>query len=328
MKITIKWITMAILLILALILPLFANEFIISVFVQAYFWAFLALSWDVIGGYGGQFSLGHAAFVGIGAYTSTILLESYGISPWMGMWAAGILAGIAGAFIGITSLRLRGPFFALATIAFAELVRLLLLYFKNVTRGPLGMLITQTGPQNMIFEQQSYYYYLMLASMITGVIFLKWFENSKFGIGLVALREDEEAAESVGINVYKTKIIGATISAFLTGIGGTIYAQWLHYVRPDVLVKLDYSTQIAAIDIVGGASSPYGGVIGSLILVPLSLYLNSIFGGMIAGLSLILYGVVLLLVVVLLPSGIYEFLRRRISDIMAKKMEKGGGKTA
>ncbi len=323
MKLSRKLVIAVILFIVAMILPFFTNEFVISMFVQAYFWAFLALSWDVIGGYGGQFSLGHAAFVGIGAYTSTILLESYGISPWIGMWAAGVLAGLAGAFVGFTSLKLRGPFFALATIAFAELVRLFLLYFKDVTRGPLGILITQTGPQNMVFEEQFYYYYLMFALMIAGIVFLRWFENSKFGIGLVALREDEEAAEGVGINVYRTKIIGATISAFLTGIGGTFYAQWLHYVRPDVLVKLDYSTQIAAIDVVGGASSPYGGVIGSLILVPLSLYLNSIFGGMIAGLSLILYGIVLLVVVVLVPGGIYELLRKRLRKYMG-----GGGQSA
>lgn len=307
-----KWLVIAVLLFSALIFPFFADEFLVSILLQAYLWAFLAMSWDVIGGYGGQFSLGHAAFLGLGAYTSTILLESYGISPWIGMWAAGSIAGAAGALVGIASLRLRGPFFALGTIAFAELVKLLLLYFKEVTGGPLGILITKSGPEYMLFENQTPYYYLMLAFMLGGLLFLKWFESSKFGIGLVALREDEEAAEGVGINVYRTKVIGAAISAFLTGIGGTIYAQWIHFIRPDIIVKLEYSTQMAAIDVVGGVSSPYGGLIGAIILVPLSLYLNALFGGLIAGLSLILYGAVLLVVVVLVPGGIYGLIRRKL----------------
>ncbi len=310
-KFTWKWVIVAILLLLALIFPMFADEFMVSILMQAYLWAFLAMSWDVIGGYGGQFSLGHAAFIALGAYTSTILLESYGVSPWIGMWAAGLVAGAAGALVGFVSLRLRGPFFALATIAFAELVKLLLLYFKGITGGPLGILITKSGPEYMLFESQAHYYYLMFALMVAGLLFLKWFEASKFGIGLVAIREDEDAAEGVGINVYRTKVIGAAISAFLTGIGGTIYAQWIHFIRPDIIVKLEYSTQIAAIDVVGGAGTPYGGLIGALILVPLSLYLNAIFGGMIAGLSLILYGVVLLVVVVMVPGGIYGLVRRK-----------------
>ncbi len=312
LKFTKKLIIAALLLIIGAIFPLFADEFLVSILMQAYLWAFLAMSWDVIGGYGGQFSLGHAAFLALGAYTSTILLQGYNVSPWVGMWAAGVVAGAAGALVGIASLRLKGPFFALGTIAFAELVKLLLLYFKGITGGPLGILITKSGPENMLFETQTPYYYLMFVLMLAGILFLKWFESSRFGIGLVAVREDEEAAEGVGINVYRTKVIGAAISAFLTGIGGTIYAQWIHFIRPDILVKLEYSTQIAAIDVVGGAGSPYGGLIGALILVPLSLYLNALFGGMIAGLSLILYGVVLLIVVVMIPGGIYGLLRRRL----------------
>ncbi len=316
-----KLVLAAVLLILGAIFPLFADEFMVSILMQAYLWAFLALSWDVIGGYGGQFSLGHAAFLALGAYTSTILLQSYNVSPWIGMWAAGLVAGAAGALVGIASLRLRGPFFALGTIAFAELVKLLLLYFKGITGGPLGILITKSGPENMLFETQTPYYYLMFVLVIAGILFLKWFESSKFGIGLVAVREDEEAAEGVGINVYRVKVIGAAISAFLTGIGGTIYAQWIHFIRPDILVKLEYSTQIAAIDVVGGAGTPYGGLIGALILVPLSLYLNALFGGMIAGLSIILYGVVLLVVVVLVPGGIYGLIRRKL---LRRKPQMGG----
>lgn len=327
-KFSVKWLIIAVLLVVALAFPLFADEFMVSILMQAYLWAFLAMSWDVIGGYGGQFSLGHAAFMGIGAYTSTILLESYGVSPWVGIWVAGLMAGAAGALVGIVSLRLKGPFFALATIAFAELVKLLLLYFKGITGGPLGILITKSGPEYMLFEEQSSYYYLMLALMLAGMLFLKWFETSKFGIGLVALREDEEAAEGVGINVYRTKVIGAAISAFLTGMGGTIYAQWIHFIRPDIIVKLEYSTQIAAIDVVGGAGSPYGGLIGALILVPLSLYLNAIFGGMIAGLSIILYGVVLLVVVVLVPGGIYGLIRRKLKSREKKEKKEGGGESA
>ncbi len=320
-KLSGKLVLAAVLLILGAIFPLFADEFMVSILMQAYLWAFLALSWDVIGGYGGQFSLGHAAFLALGAYTSTILLQSYNVSPWIGMWAAGLVAGAAGALVGIASLRLRGPFFALGTIAFAELVKLLLLYFKGITGGPLGILITKSGPENMLFETQTPYYYLMFVLIIAGILFLKWFESSKFGIGLVAVREDEEAAEGVGINVYRAKVIGATISAFLTGIGGTVYAQWIHFIRPDILVKLEYSTQIAAIDVVGGAGTPYGGLIGALILVPLSLYLNALFGGMIAGLSIILYGVVLLVVVVLVPGGIYGLLRRKL---LGRKPPRGG----
>jgi branched-chain amino acid transport system permease protein len=297
-------------LLLALILPPFLDEFSLAILVQVFMWAYLAMAWDVIGGYGGQFSLGHAAFLGLGAYTSTLLLENFGLTPWVGIWIAGIIAGAAGALVGFASLRLRGPFFALGTIAFAELTQLLLTYLKDITGGPLGIMINETGFEYMVFDKQIYYYYLMLAFAIFGILFLEYFERSKFGVALIALREDEDAAEAVGIDVYRVKVLGAAISAFLTGMGGTLYAQWIHYIRPDTLVRLDFSTQIVAIDIVGGAGSPYGGIIGALILVPISLYLNALFGGMIAGLSILLYGVVLLIVIVLMPGGIYGFLRR------------------
>jgi branched-chain amino acid transport system permease protein len=299
-------------LLLALIIPPFLDEFSLTVLVQMLMWAYLAMAWDVIGGYGGQFSLGHAAFLGLGAYTSTLLLENFGLIPWAGIWIAGIVAGAAGALVGFASLRLRGPFFALGTIAFAELTQLLLTYLKDITGGPLGIMINKVGFEYMMFDKQIYYYYLMLAFAIFGILFLKYFERSKFGVALIALREDEDAAEAVGIDVYRAKVLGAAISAFLTGMGGTLYAQWIHYIRPDTLVRLDFSTQIAAIDVVGGAGSPYGGIIGALILVPVSLYLNALFGGMIAGLSVLLYGVVLLIVVVLMPGGIYGFLRRSL----------------
>ncbi|RSN67496.1 branched-chain amino acid ABC transporter permease [Candidatus Korarchaeum cryptofilum] len=297
-------------LLLALILPPFLDEFSLAILVQVFMWAYLAMAWDVIGGYGGQFSLGHAAFLGLGAYTSTLLLENFGLTPWVGIWIAGIIAGAAGALVGFASLRLRGPFFALGTIAFAELTQLLLTYLKDITGGPLGIMINETGFEYMVFDKQIYYYYLMLAFAIFGILFLEYFERSKFGVALIALREDEDAAEAVGIDVYRVKVLGAAISAFLTGMGGTLYAQWIHYIRPDTLVRLDFSTQIVAIDVVGGAGSPYGGIIGALILVPISLYLNALFGGMIAGLSILLYGVVLLIVIVLMPGGIYGFLRR------------------
>lgn len=295
---------------IAVAVPPFLDEFTLAVLAQTLLWAYLAMSWDVIGGYGGQFSLGHAAFMGIGAYTSTLLLENFGISPWIGMWFSGILAAGSGALVGLASLRLRGPFFALGTIAFAELTQLLLMYLKDITGGPLGIMINRTGFLYMVFESQLHYYYLFLMLVIAGAIFLKYFENSKFGVALIALREDEDAAEAVGIDVYRAKVLGAVISAFLTGIGGTMYAQWIHYIRPDTIVRLDFSTQIAAIDVVGGAGSPFGGLIGAVLLVPVSLYLNALFGGMIAGLSVLLYGVVLLIVVVLMPGGIYGVMRK------------------
>ncbi|MEM1984535.1 MAG: branched-chain amino acid ABC transporter permease [Candidatus Korarchaeum sp.] len=306
-----RFATAFLILVLSLILPMFLDEFFLTILVQMLMWAYLAMAWDVIGGYGGQFSLGHAAFLGLGAYTSTLLLENYGISPWLGMFASGAIAAIAGAFVGFASLRLRGPFFALGTIAFAELTQLLLTYLKDVTGGPLGIMINRTGIEYMLFEKQLHYYYLILAFVIFGTLFLRYFENSKFGMALMALREDEDAAESIGINVYRSKVLGATISAFLTGLGGTFYAQWIHYIRPDTIVRLDFSVQMAAIDVVGGAGSPYGGIIGALILVPISLYLNAIFGGMIAGLSTVLYGIILLVVVVTMPGGIYGIIRRR-----------------
>lgn len=295
----------------SLIVPLFLDEFLLTILVQMLMWAYLAMAWDVIGGYGGQFSLGHAAFLGLGAYTSTLLLENFGVSPWLGILASGLVAGVAGAFVGFASLRLRGPFFALGTIAFAELTQLLLTYLKDITGGPLGIMINKTGFEYMLFEKQLHYYYLALAFVIFGVLFLRYFERSKFGMALVALREDEDAAEAIGVNVYRSKVLGATISAFLTGLGGTLYAQWIHYIRPDTIVRLDFSVQMAAIDVVGGAGSPYGGIIGALILVPISLYLNALLGGMVAGLSTVLYGIILLVVVVTMPGGIFGILRRR-----------------
>ncbi|HSO20902.1 MAG TPA: branched-chain amino acid ABC transporter permease, partial [Desulfosarcina sp.] len=256
----------------------------LHILVLLYFYAYLTSSWNLVGGFAGVLPLGHAAFVGIGAYTSTILSLQYGVSPWLGMIVGGFLATVAGILIGLPTFKMRGAYFALATIAFGEGVRVMI---ENIDylgpfklNGPRGLQIPplNTGLANFMFATKEPYYYIILI-MLTGVLFLTWaISRSKLGYALNAGGEEPEAAMALGINVSRTKLIAMAVSSFLTALAGTFYAQFSLFIHPKSVISLDLSFEIAFIALIGGRGSIAGPVLGALLLRPVSDFSRIYFG--------------------------------------------------
>jgi branched-chain amino acid transport system permease protein len=285
-----------------------------------------------VGGFAGVLPLGHAAFVGVGAYTSTILSLQYGISPWIGMLVGGVLSSVIGVIIGLPTFKMRGAYFALATIAFAEGIRVMV---ENIDylgpfqlNGPRGLQIPplKTGLASLMFATKEPYYYIILV-MLAGVLALTWFiSRSKLGYYLVAGGEEPEAAQALGVNVARAKLIAMALSSFLTAFAGTFWAQFTLYIHPKSVMSLDISFEIAFIALIGGRGSIAGPMLGALLLRPVGDFSRIYFGDKLPGLHLIIFGVVLILVMFYQPRGLQEPLTRIYNRTMKHLF--GGRETA
>lgn len=308
---------LALLLFLFAVLPLLAGAYFIHIFILILFFSYLSSSWNILGGFAGQFSFGHAVFLGIGAYTSTILYVNYGISPWIGMAIGSIFSTVVGVFIGYLCFRygLKGPFFSLATLAFAEMFRIGALNI-DITNKAVGILIPlkQSSLAALQFQDRIHYYYIILIFNVAICSITYFISRSKLGDYLEAIREDEDAAEALGIDTLKYKIIAIAISAFLTSLGGTFYAQYLSYIDPVICFGVQNSFEIFIRPILGGLGTVFGPFLGSLILGPLS-EISRMLLGKYTGMHLMLFGAILVAVIMFLPGGVVEFLRKRIKSI-------------
>ncbi len=303
------------LLIVLFLLPLAltAYPFYIHILIMLCFYAALASAWNIIGGYAGQLSLGHSAFYGIGAYTSAILAMRYGISPWIGMLAGGALAAVAAAGIGYPCFRLRGPFFALSTLALAEVLRIIANYWKSLTEGPDGITVPLNfGFWNFVFRGKMAYAYIALIMALVIIFVSRAIYHSKFGRYLVAIRENEDAAEASGINVSRYKLRAMVVSGFFTGICGVFSAQYALYIEPDNEFSLGFSVLIALIAIFGGAGSLVGPILGAVVLIPIQEVLRAWLGGGYHGLHSFIFGTLLVVIVLFLPRGIVEWARKAL----------------
>jgi branched-chain amino acid transport system permease protein len=314
---------MAILLLAAFGVPLvIRSATYLHILVLLYFYAYLTTSWNLVGGFAGVLPLGHAAFVGIGAYTSTVLSLQYGISPWLGMIVGGVLATLVGVLIGLPTLKMRGAYFALATIAFAEGFRVMV---ENIDflgpfniNGPRGLQIPpmNTGFANFMFAGKEPYYYIILFLLI-GVLVLTWMiSRSKLGYYLNAGGEEPEAAMALGVNVARAKLVAMAMSSFLTALAGTFYAQFTLYIHPKSIISLDLSFEIAFIALIGGRGSIAGPVLGALLLRPVSDFSRIYFGDTLPGMHLIIFGAVLILVMLYQPRGLQEPLTRAYHGLL------------
>ena len=296
-----------------LALPAVLGSYAITVFIFVFFYAFLGQAWNIIGGYAGQLSVGHAAFVGLGAYTSAMLSIHAGLTPWIGMLVGGVLSAALGAVIGYLGFRfgLRGFYFVLLTVAFAEIFRIIALNTDWVG-GAQGLYITFTGdPRQFQFQDNRVYYYVSLGLMLLATGVVAWIERHRFGAYLVAIREDENACEALGVDTFRYKMLAIVVSAFLTGIGGTFYAFYLFSLQPNSVFGIPLSVEIVIRPIVGGSGTILGPILGSFILSPLAELSRTYFsqGGW-TGMHLIVYGALLIGVVLFLPQGAYPALRR------------------
>jgi branched-chain amino acid transport system permease protein len=295
------------------VLPWMVSSYAVTVLIFIFFYAYLGQAWNIVGGYAGQLSAGHAAFVGVGGYAAALLSMHAGLTPWIGMWIGGMLAAALGAFIGYLGFRfgLRGFYFVLLTVAFAEICRVVALNVDAVG-GALGLYITFTGnPRQFQFQDNRVYYYVALALML-GATALVWaLERHRLGAYLTAIRQDEGACEALGIDTFRCKMVAMVLSSFLTGVGGTFYAFYLFSLQPNAVFGIPLSVEIIIRPIVGGAGTVLGPLLGSFILSPLAEISRTYFaqGGW-SGVHLIVYGLLLISVVLFLPRGAYPALVR------------------
>jgi branched-chain amino acid transport system permease protein len=291
------------------LLPKYALEVLISIL----FFGYLGACWNILGGYGGQFSFGHAAFFGLGAYTSTLLFLHWGVSPWLGMVAGGILAAAFGLFAGYLSFRygLRGPYFSLVTLAFAEMLRVVAVNWKAVGSS-LGLVVPKRGsaPALFLFADKLPYYYVILAMVVASLCITRALERARMGYALAAIRENEDAAEAAGVDALSTKLRAMALSSFLTALGGTFYAQYFSYIDPSLTFGPAISIGGLLPAIVGGAGTVAGPLMGSFVLTPISEVTRALLRGR-AGADIMLYGLVLILVISFLPNGLVGWIRAR-----------------
>lgn len=291
------------------LLPKYALEVLISIL----FFGYLGACWNILGGYGGQFSFGHAAFFGLGAYTSTLLFLHWGVSPWIGMLAGGLLAAGFGLFAGYLSFRygLRGPYFSLVTLAFAEMLRVIAVNWKAVGSS-LGLVVPNRGsaPALFLFAEKLPYYYVILTMAVGALVITRAMERSRMGYALAAIRENEDAAEAAGVDALSTKLSAMALSSFLTALGGTFYAQYFSYIDPSLTFGPAISIGGLLPAIVGGAGTVTGPLLGSFVLTPISELTRAALRGR-AGADIMLYGLVLILVISFLPNGLVGWIRAR-----------------
>jgi len=292
-------------------LPFLLPLFFIHILIIIFLFAVLGSAWNLIGGYGGQLSLGHAAFFGIGAYASTMLMRSYGLSPWIGMVIGGFLAVAMSLLLGAICFRLRGPYFAIATIGLAEVLRLLTLHFRGWTSGAIGLTIPFKGNAPLLFQFTSKipYYFIALVFLLLTLFIVRRVENSRLGNYLLAIGQDQDAAEAIGIDSAKAKRMALYLSSLITGLSGTFYAQYVYFIEPESVFGLGLSIQIALVAILGGVGTVWGPVVGAVIIESLIQFTQYAFAGTIYGLEQIVYGSFLVVVIMVRPLGVIQWVQ-------------------
>jgi branched-chain amino acid transport system permease protein len=293
------------------------NAFALDICIRILLFAFIGTAWNLLGGYAKQLSLGHAAFFGLGAYTSTLLQIDFGISPWIGMAAGGVVGMLASLPIGWLCFRLRGPYFAIATIATAQVLMLIFLKFRDFAWGAEGTTIPNLGhaPLMMQFDGKAPYYYIVLGLLCAALAITAWVERSRIGYYLVAIGEDEDAAEAIGIDVPRVKRNIYMISSFLTALAGTFYTQYIYFIDPQTAFNFSVSIEAALVSIVGGIGTLWGPLIGTVLLETTSALLQSWLGNSIGGVQLTVYSLILMAVILWKPTGIMGY----VSEIYQRR---------
>jgi branched-chain amino acid transport system permease protein len=290
--------------VILLVYPLLVrNRFFLHLSIMVLLYALLGSSWNLLGGYTGQISFGHAAFFGTGAYASTLLLLRFGISPWLGMLVGAVLALLLSVPLGWLTFRLRGPYFALATLAFAEIVRVIVYNWDTLTGGGDGLnILTDLGGVVR-------FYYIILALTVAALLVMRACVRSRWGYFLNAIREDEDAAEALGVPATRMKVIVLAVSAFFVALGGSFFASYQLYINPDLVYESQLSIQMIVVTIVGGIGTLEGPVVGALIIVPLSEYFRSV--SPVA--NPLIYGLFIVVFMLFLPEGIVSGVRRLLT---------------
>ena len=288
-----------------------SNQFLLHLAITVLLWTLLGVSWNLLGGFAGQVSFGHATFFGVGAYATMILYLRLGLAPWYGMALGGAAAVLVSLPIGLICFRLRGPYFSLSTLAVAEIVRLIALNWDALTNGPVGLLITalppvRLGGRVLDWESKAPFYFIIAALAALAMLATWRLSRARLGAYLLAIREDEDAAESVGIDTVRAKVLTLALSAFFTGLAGGFYGLYFRYVDPDAVFPIALSVEMVFIAVVGGLATVIGPVIGAVFLTTLGELFRERFQ---VG-HLIFYGLFMMLAIRYLPEGIWGGVRR------------------
>ncbi|MFA9434116.1 MAG: branched-chain amino acid ABC transporter permease, partial [Deltaproteobacteria bacterium] len=271
--------------------------------IMALMWVVIGGSWNLLAGYTGQVSFGHAVFFGTGAYTAGIFTTKLGISAWWGMLFGGLTGALVGLLIGWICFRLRGPYFALATIAAGEIFRLIATNWESLTDGMVGILIIQT------FRSKLPYYYLALALAAASILVFDLVMKSKLGFYFVSIREDQDAAESLGINAALYKNISLLISSFFTGMAGAFYMNYMAFIDPHVVFSLHYISIMAIlVGIIGGVATIWGPAVGAFIMIGVQeTFRSAIFGlapKWISEAHVLVFGLLVIFVILFMANGV------------------------
>lgn len=293
-----------ILLLFALIPAMVSMPYILNIFIQVFYMSTLSMAWNLLGGMTGQNSLGHAAYMGLGAYACCLLVVKTGANPWLaalfGMVFVGLIAGI----VFYPCFILRGPYFTLVSIAFGESIRQVIINSEFFGRASgVGLPFGQDSWLEFRFGSKVPYYYVGMLMMIGIYLLMKFIDRSKIGFALKTIREDEDAAAAIGINPTKYKVIAVVISAMVAGLVGFFYASYIRYIDPELMI-LAKSTESVLPAVVGGAAYVEGPIVGGLLMIPLAEYLRANFSSILPGINMLMYAVALLVVIRFRPKGI------------------------
>lgn len=308
-----------------LALPQVINQpYVITVFVLVFYMTTMSMAWNLLGGMTGQNSIGHAAYVGIGAYVTAIMVKDFNVNPWVSMIFAVLITAIIAGLVFSQCFILRGPYFTLVTIAFAECVRQIILNWDFAGKA-IGIQMPRLtkGWANFYFAGfggKIPYYYFAFIMMIVVYLIMKWIDNSKLGFALKTIREDEDVASAIGIYPLRYKVTAVVISAAISGFAGFFYANFYRYIDPDMMLQ-SMSVEFVLPAIIGGSAFVEGPLVGGIILVPLSEWLRNNFGEILPGVNLIMYAIVLIVVIRFRPTGIIGwFSHSRLKDWLVYKV--------
>ncbi|MBU4278162.1 MAG: branched-chain amino acid ABC transporter permease [Proteobacteria bacterium] len=295
---------------LLLLVPLyFKSTFVLHIYTLTFFYIGLTAAWNIMA-YGGNLSLGHASFFAIGAYVGALLYVKLGISPWIGLTGAVAASFVGGMILSMPLIRLRGPFFTLATIAFTEVLRLIAIDWRDLTHGSAGLNIPfDLGWLNLTFKSGAPFYYIALALAVGSVWLSRWVRYSALGYHLRAAASDDQAAEALGVDFNLVQITALLISATLTAVLGLFYAFYSYVLEPATLFSFElFSLQPALNAIIGGMGTVWGPVIGAVFMTPLGEFLRFYLGTIQQGLNYVVYGIILIMTVRFFPGGILSLL--------------------
>jgi branched-chain amino acid transport system permease protein len=289
------------------------DVYLLNVVVLTLLYAAMSQSWNILGGYCGQISLGHALYFGLGAYATTLLWVNNGITPWAGMMAGAAISAATALIVGRFCFRLKGHYFSIATIVIAE-IGLLVAHNAEFTGGALGLQwpIASDGWWSLQFGRDKTQWVWITLGLWAVTFLVTWaIEDSRWGYWWRAVKDDAQAAESLGVEVFSSKMSAAAVSAAFTALGGGLYAAYVAYIDPESVMTFRFSLLFALPAVLGGIGTLWGPLVGAVVLVPLTEITRSYAGGSGSGLDLVIYGVLVMVVALARPEGLLSLLPRR-----------------